>query len=354
LASLSGAFQVSGLVFLVLVQVTENRGRGYFSFAIVLFGLAVSALVLLPRHHFVAANDDGQQEEQNENTSGRECSTDANTNVDVIRTELKSCDIVSTDSHCDKELAILDEEINSTSENKRTTSISSLLIVDRENISEDKNHQDRQESDAEDDNSATKEKITIFQLLKSTEYILLICWFSVLIIPLQYYIGTIGFQLERKGDSDGTYINLFSTFYALAAIFSPALGKIADTFGLGCSQLIATALTAVSLLTLTSNQISLNVHLIGIACYSIGRMAVFGMFFTNVGKRFGYTHYGSLAGLGLLISAIFSLLQYPLIDIAARGREYEVNLICGCAILILGVPYCIWLGLRERSEKKPR
>ena len=81
-------------------------------------------------------------------------------------------------------------------------------------------------------------------------------------------------------------------------------------------------------------------------------MTVFGMFFTNVGKRFGYTHYGSLAGLGLLISAIFSLLQYPLIDIAARGSEYEVNLICGCATLILGVPYCVWLGLRERNEKK--
>lgn len=78
-------------------------------------------------------------------------------------------------------------------------------------------------------------------------------------------------------------------------------------------------------------------------------MMTFGMFFSNVGKRFGYTHYGTLAGLGLITTAVVSLAQYPLISMSADGDESIVNLACGVSILILTLPYCLWLGLRERK-----
>lgn len=91
--------------------------------------------------------------------------------------------------------------------------------------------------------------------------------------------------------------------------------------------------------------------MIGMITYGLGRMMVFGMFFTNVGKRFGFSKYGTLAGLGLLLSAIVSLIQYPLITLAAKNKEKSVNIICGVVMLCSGLPYAGWLGLREMKEK---
>lgn len=120
--------------------------------------------------------------------------------------------------------------------------------------------------------------------------------------------------------------------------------------GLGVAQALATILQAASLFILASDNLNLNAQIVGMCFYGIGRLTLFGMFFTNVGKRFGYTHFGTLAGCGLLLSAIGSLTQYPLIAIAVEGGESVVNTMCGVAILALLLPYCFWLGLRERRE----
>jgi hypothetical protein len=98
--------------------------------------------------------------------------------------------------------------------------------------------------------------------------------------------------------------------------------------------------------------VSLDVHVVGMVCYGIGGMLVFGMFFTNIGKRFGYTHFAALAGLGLMVSAIASLLQYPLISMSAAGHEQMVNITCSVVLLIQGLPYCFWLMRRENRENK--
>ena len=52
LASLSGAFQVSGLVFLILVNITRDRRKALGPFALCLFGLAIIAGKLLPKKNF--------------------------------------------------------------------------------------------------------------------------------------------------------------------------------------------------------------------------------------------------------------------------------------------------------------
>ena len=269
LASLSGAFQVSGLVFLALTWISMDRRLGFSVFCLILLGLLMCAVRLLPRRNFIAADAD---------------------------------DDLNKDADKDKQ---------------------------------EKDHNMR--------------KSSAMHQMKSAEYIALLVWFSVQLVPLQYYIATIGFQLERKGDEDGTYTSLFSIFYASAAVFSPILGNIADQLGLASAQALATILSGGSLLLLAVNNIDLNVHLIGMTAYGIGRLMVFGMFFTNVGKRFGYTHYGTLAGVGLFISGLVSLVQYPLIALASDGYEQEVNVTSGCVMLLQGLLYCFWLGLREKQ-----
>jgi MFS family permease len=315
LSSMSGAFQISGLVFLLLAQITSDREISLGIFALCLFMLAILALKVLPRFHFSSKKVEVHLDEEEQDESN-------------VKTKNKSLAIVSDDD-CDE------LESSQKEETEEAVDIESeeTKIISKETT--------------DDDSSC---EVGVMKLIMSAEYILLVLWFSVLLIPLQYYIATIGFQLERKGDDSGRYTSLFSVLYASSAIFAPLLGKFADKFGVGAGQAIATILSASSLLFLSMTSVSLRAHVVGMSFYGVGRMFFFGLFFTNVGKRFGFDHYGTLAGLGLLISSLFGNIQYPLIALAADGYEREVNIACGSVMLILGLPYCLWLSRRERRH----
>ena len=291
LASLSGAFQVSGLIFLALTSITDNRMHSFVGFALLVALLGIASAVLLPMGpSFVLEEeypvDAPEAKEGEEGGDNKDENEDASGNNEDEPREQKS------------------------------------LRLKR-----------------------------IRRLLFHSEYISLLSWFSVCIVPLQYYVGSIGFILESKGDEDGFFTALFSILYAAAALLAPFGGYLADMLGLAVTQALATLLVASSMFILASPA-PLNVQSVGFATYSVGRMLTFGMYFTNVGKRFGYANYGSLAGLGLLVSAIISLVQFPLIALAASGKAKNVNLSCGIALIAI-LPYCIWLGWKERSAKAP-
>lgn len=264
LASLSGAFQVSGLVFLLLFTISTNRRIILALFSTVIGIFVVLGLTLLPS---------------------------------------KGTFVISPENQAKKE--------ENTEESLPTPSASSQM--------------------------------------KSIEYVSLLTWFSICLVPLQYYVATIGFQLETIGDSDGFYTGLFSIVYASVSILAPASGYLSDRLGLGIAQGLGTFLCSISMFLLSvSNYISLKEQSIGLFCYSFGRMTIFATFFTNVGRRFGFANYGTLAGVGLLVSSVVSLLQYPLIAYAVNGYAFQVNLACGL-LLSAGLPYCVWLGFRERK-----
>lgn len=103
------------------------------------------------------------------------------------------------------------------------------------------------------------------------------------------------------GDNDGFYTAIFAYTYAGAALTSPLAGFAAEKNDLGVTQALSTFMVALSLFLLAAitTHISLHVQAIGLASYGIGRMGIFGLFFTNYGKRFGYHNYSTLAGFGL-------------------------------------------------------
>jgi len=340
LASLSGAFQISGLVFLVLMTFTIDRRKSLGSFAIFLFSLALVAVKVLPKKNFSKKSEEVSRDVEEVQVVDTEVERHEHSKQGILSNVSRSEDgdtskPMEMDEDPDKNGAngaIVDTNEGS-SENP--INVSSEYIGNAGNKSQDKE---------------------LLDLIKTWEYVLLVLWFSVELIPLQYYVAAIGFQLERMGDDSGFYTSMFSIIYASSALFAPLLGKIADFFGVACGQALATILSSLSLFILSFEEsIPLDGHIAGMACYGIGRMMIFGMFFTNVGKRFGYTHFGTLAGLGLIISALFSLFQYPLIASAAAGNEKVVNIACGTIMLVLGLPYCFWLIQRERNDhKKPQ
>ena len=291
LASLSGAFQVSGLIFLALTSITDNRMHSFVGFALLVALLGIVSAVLLPM------------------------------GPSFVVEEQHSAHAPETNEE-DEERDDEDADAGATGNNECKARKKKYLRLKR-----------------------------LRRLLFHSEYIALLSWFSVCIIPLQYYVGSIGFILESKGDEDGFFTALFSILYASAALLAPFGGYLADRLGLAVTQALATLLVASSMFILASPA-PLNSQSVGLATYSVGRMLVFGMYFTNVGKRFGYANYGSLAGLGLLLSAIISLVQFHLIALAANGKAKNVNLSCGAA-LVATLPYCVWLGWKERNAKAP-
>jgi MFS family permease len=176
-------------------------------------------------------------------------------------------------------------------------------------------------------------------------------WFCCVVTPCQFYILSIGWQLDRRGDVGGTYMRAFIIIYSLGSPVSPLMGRLADRAGLAATMALATTLVAlaVGLLALPPDSAPLGLQVAGMAAYSVGRLGVYGMFFSHVGRRFGYDHYGGLVGLGLLVSAVVSLLQYPLFTATLAGEGAAVHL--GLVVLMgLTAPYLWWLHQKEAEE----
>jgi LAT3 family solute carrier family 43 protein 3 len=322
LASLTGAYQISGgLVFLALCNPSNNRLASFLGFAAFLMVLTVIAALLLPEGNTFLVEQEEKGRLPKTMDSTKENGVEQPSEVALSQPGLEP-----------------DEENEAPTENDDANMINS-------NASED---DDLSPSTDPHLQSAQADKPpSALEQLKSAEYVSLTVWTSTLLIPLQYYVGSIGFQLEEKGDDDGFYTNLFSIIYAAAIIVAPVGGYMADNLGLGVTQGVATILCAFSLLMMASN-LPLDAQIVGLVAYGVGRMFVFSMYFANVGKRFGYANFGTLTGVGLLTSAIVSLVQYPLIALTADGNGSTVNAVCGSVLLGL-LPYCIWLDRRERA-----
>jgi LAT3 family solute carrier family 43 protein 3 len=318
LSSLSGAYQISGLVFLALCNPSNNRRASFLGFAACLLVSTAMSAFLLPEGKSFLVEEKGE-----ETTHGGE----------------EPSEVALSQSRSEPS-----EENNAPND---TTPEQQSDKCDNADVINSNASEDDDLSPSTDPESQLDKPPSALEQLKSAEYISLSIWFSISLVPLQYFVGSIGFQLEEKGDDDGFYTNLFSITYAAAIVVAPVGGYMSDNFGLGITQGVATFFCAISLFILASN-LSLDAQIVGLVAYGVGRMFVFSMFFANLGKRFGYANFGTLAGTGFLTSAIVSLLQYPLIALAVDGKGSTVNTVCGSVLLGL-LPYCVWLDRRERA-----
>jgi LAT3 family solute carrier family 43 protein 3 len=321
ISTLSGAFQLAGLVFVALTAATTDRRAAFTTFALLIIILTVVAAVILPYGNFAS-------------TPTKE--TEIEEMISIVHDDQQSLEQRQTNIANDECRDLTGEKLM----DPRDDGLADNDIAAHDTIADCRGtiggiapHQDK----------------PVAAILRTAEYILLLVWFSISLVPLQYYIGTIGFQLDQRGDENGRFTTMFSIIYAASAGVAPFLGKLADVAGLGISQGLSSIFVAISLFMLASTTISLEVHAVGMGFYGVGRMMIFGTYFTNVGKRFGYKSYGALSGLGLLTSGIVSLLQYPLIATATNGYHSAVDVGCGVVMVAL-LPYCLWLATVERRN----
>ena len=255
LSSLSGAFQISGLVFLALAQWgPERRGAAFGVYAGMVAGLLVVAWFLLPPGpSFVLDDDNEDNKDKRAKPTARRSETRLSAEED------------RTDSELNHPLEAGDVNPPSAISNS---------------CGSDNNDDDDKPGDTASSNSNNHDhdRPTKMEQLLSVEYLLLLAWFSILLIPLQYYVGSLGFQLEAKGDDDGFYAGLFAICYAASAVVAPAGGWVSDRLGLGLAQGLSTVAVAGSLFVLGSDRIPLRGQIAGLVLYSVGRMFVFSMY----------------------------------------------------------------------------
>jgi len=197
--------------------------------------------------------------------------------------------------------------------------------------------------------SAVTSKPSALQQLKSVEYVAALAWFTISFIPFQYYVFTIDLRLYEIEGSD-RYVWVFALFYAtVSTIFGPLCGLIADYIGIGFSQTLATSMASIPFFLLLLNKISFQI--VGIALYCIGRTFIISCFYICIGATFSFENFGVLVGVGAITSSLFSFLQLLLAWIASKGHDKLINMVCGATYLVM-LPYCIFIGIRELSERK--
>eukprot|EP00934_Nitzschia_sp_Nitz4_P005010 Nitzschia sp. Nitz4//scaffold1_size375055//74256//75638//NITZ4_000229-RA/size375055-processed-gene-0.114-mRNA-1//-1//CDS//3329540904//5000//frame0 len=303
ISTLSGAYQISGgLVFLGLTSATSNRKVAFTSYAVLLVLLSAVSAVVLPKGSSFLAKEAADE--------GKEPSGESKQKSDE-----------------DLDQTALNLTIGSGSHNQ--SSVVDLTCASEEHSEATLDVEGQKKPSIVKQTSSLEKEPTALEQLQSKEFLLLLMWFSLCMIPIQYYIGSIGFLLEGKGD-DGTYSDLFSIIYAAGAMVSPVGGFLSDRFGLGFAQGLASCLEGCALLILACTD-SLKVQILG--------------------KRFGFTNFGTLSGVSVFVSAVFGLLQYPLISIASGDAHSEqvVNYTLS-ALLFAQIPYCTWLSLQEKKE----
>ena len=313
-SSLSGAFQISGLIFLALTSGSADRQTSFLIFAGTLVVLTVVSAFLYPVGGSFLL-DDNTNDTDTDHGNGNSCK---------------------------------EEEIEEDASRLEKTSFTSVEPPEQQNQT-DLNSKDNDDSSHQNTVTNT-EQMTAWTQMKTKEYVLLLLWFTVALIPMQYYVGIIGYSLEQKGDDDGLYSTLFAWTYAGATIISPFAGFLSDRCGLGIAQGTATASVAFSLFILASD-VRLEIQSVGMVAYGIGRLAIFGYYFGNIAARFGYLNFGTLAGIGLLVSAIASLVQVVLIHLASSGYDVVINITLGIVLMSL-FPYFIWLHRRQKLFKQ--
>jgi len=193
---------------------------------------------------------------------------------------------------------------------------------------------------------------TLWEMMFSIDYILLNAWYSFYILYLQFYVMTIGSQTEAvTGENMAVEFTI-----ALCTVSSSAIlvGFSMDKFGFAIVTLANVGFSVGASLCITSSD--RGIQWIGFVLYVLSRVTTYGLFFSFIGINFGFKNFGTLAGVGLLISGCFSLFQYLLLDIVENemGDDYNaMNMLIAIWCAVWGGLYAFWLfGQEVKSALK--
>lgn len=213
-------------------------------------------------------------------------------------------------------------------------------------------------------------KLSFRGQLLSFHYAALTLWFCAVVVVIQFYVISIGPQLERVfdapagnnidadggdgADSDMTGERMTRTYNLVYFAVSPtaaASGYFCDRIGFGPVLFANTALVAVCFLCLGSSSVA--VQTIGFVVYCTGRLSIYATFFARLNSIVGFAYFGTLAGLALLLSSLVALTIYPLLDWGLAHGFEQPNVLMG-TIATLALVYSAQVLKSEHRGRKAR
>jgi hypothetical protein len=188
------------------------------------------------------------------------------------------------------------------------------------------------------------------------EFYLYVVFFTVCIVRFQFYIGTVGTQMDALGQApDAPYSKLFGTILPLGFFSVFAIGALLDTRGVvaGMSSLTALA-CALSLLALVP---SLPLQPLTFVVFAAFRGFLFCNMTVYLSTVFGYAHLGSLIGTLTTVGGLVGLTQSPLLlwayDAADPATPERANFtppnLLMLALTLAAWAWPVWLARRARA-----
>mmetsp|Transcript_22068 Transcript_22068/g.44251 ORF Transcript_22068/g.44251 Transcript_22068/m.44251 type:complete len:583 (-) Transcript_22068:214-1962(-) len=339
LALLTGSFNISVVVFLFLFSVFKDRRGAFGAYGITTLLLAIVGYMILPLGPSYGQEEEDLEQEMDirhsnkvEEVKMKNQKSASNPNLNYSQ-QKKS---FPEDTQVEEDQVKVHNYTSRMSRKRRSSLLSDFQNLDKEILEEGLD-------------SVVTSKLSALQQLTSVEYVAALVWFTMMLIPLQYYVYAIDLRLYEIEGSD-RYVWVFTLCFAtVSTIFGPLCGLIVDYIGIGFSQTLATGMASIPFFLLLLNKISFQI--VGIALYCIGRTFIFSLFYICIGATFGFDNFGVLVGVGAVTSSVFSFLQLLLIWIASKGHDKLIGMVCGAIYLVI-LPYCIFIGIRELSGRK--
>jgi len=184
----------------------------------------------------------------------------------------------------------------------------------------------------------------------TVEYCGLCAFFGAMMLPLQFYMMTVGDQSTERLDEDMT--TQFQLTYVASSCFAFISGSLIDRFGFSPVLILTISFQIIAYVLLMTDVYFL--HIMSYSIYCMSRVTCFGLYFTSIGKKFGFTHFGKLVGFGIIFAACFSSLQFALLAWAEGSNYVDVDrfLLIFTALIYSYAFYEYWWERKHHATNK--
>jgi len=199
-----------------------------------------------------------------------------------------------------------------------------------------------------------RDSASFWTQVSSSLYRDLVVWYSLLLVGAQLTIGSLNDQVARK-TSDPEQVDRLVTAFTISmgfsAVAAPLTGCAIDRFGFPVMAAAVSVGNGLSHVLLLSQSVSL--QYVTFALYAAARVSLYAFFFARIGGAFGFRFFGKLAGIGLFVSAMFSLVQYGLLYMSFALGSFDLANCLLAAVAVLALAYPYRLRRDELAEKAP-
>jgi len=210
-----------------------------------------------------------------------------------------------------------------------------------------------------DDNTADAEELPpkkklierpLCEQLRSAQFWGLFCFFSLVLLAVQYYVATVEVQLEEKGDDDHTYTKIFNLMFSLGGLATPLAGYLMDVHGFHASFGVCVVCLCIACGVGLCE--SLEAQIVTFLFITLARFLLFASFFSYVPANFGFKTFGTVLGIISVGAAVVGLLQTLLTQLSIKTWDKNfVPVNIGFSVLaVVVVAWPIWLARKKTSS----